>query len=56
VSVVLDPDVHAFALKAQRSVAHERPRQQAGFAQHLEAVAHAEHETAIVGEAADVRP
>src|SRR5262245_21242596 len=38
-----------FAAKLERAIADERAGEQAGFAQHLEAVANAKHEPAVGG-------
>ena len=38
-----------FAVELQLAVADERARQQAGLGQHLKAVAHAQHQPAIIG-------
>src|SRR5450759_5064910 len=48
----LDPQIDVAADEAQILAAHQYPRQQAGFAQDLEAVADAEHQPALCREAA----
>ena len=50
---LLDAHVHARADEAQAAVANQRAGQQAGFAQHLEAVADAEHQATGVRELDD---
>ena len=50
---MLDEDVDLAAHEAQRGVGQQRAGQQAGLAQHLEAVADAEHRTALGGEPRD---
>ena len=50
---VLDPQVLHLADEAALGVAHQHARQQAGFAQDLEAVADAEHQPAARGVVAD---
>ena len=49
--VSLDPQVGPLAAKLEVVVAHEDAGEEAGLAKHLEAVADAQHETAVGGEA-----
>ena len=50
---VVDPHVDALAYEGQRAIARQRAGQQMGLAQNLEAVADAEDESAVGGEARD---
>src|SRR5262249_5455083 len=49
----LDADVDMLADELQVAVAQQRARQQAGFAQNLEAVADSQNDTAVMGEILD---
>ena len=49
--VSLDPQVGPLAAELEVVVAHEDAGKETGFAEHLEAVADAQHETAVGGEA-----
>ncbi len=51
---IFHPHLHGLANVLEPDVTHERPRQQAGLAQNLKAVADSQHQPTAVGKFADL--